>query len=70
MSGWIPSGTIDAFGTLDLTGVTDEDVLMYDSSNSTWKPALPSVPLLSETAGHVLELEDGTIVMGEPTFRN
>jgi len=55
---------------LDLTGAQDEDVIMYDSSDSTWKAAAPSLALLSETEGHVLELEDGTIAMGEPTFRS
>ena len=67
--GWIPTGTGGSFGTIDLSGVQDEDVVMYDSADTTWKAALPSVALLGET-GHVLELEDGTISMGEPTFRS
>jgi len=72
MSGWIPTvggSNLTDLSNVDTTGVQDEDVLMYDLSDTTWKAALPSIPLVSET-GHILELEDGTTSMSEPTFRS
>ena len=53
----------------DLTGALDKDTILYDAESGLFRAGVPAEALLGET-GHVLELEDGTIAMGEPTFRS
>jgi len=70
--GWKSTGGVSNINDLtdvDTTGLQNQDGLLYETSSTTWKAALLSVPLVSETGG-ILELEDGTITMNEPTFRS
>ena len=66
--GWQET-TTDGGVPFDLTGALDKDTILYDAESGLLRPGVPAEALLGET-GHVLELEDGTIAMGEPTFRS
>jgi len=65
--GWQQTGT--AGTTINLTGALHLDTILYDAESGLLRAGIPAEALLGET-GHVLELEDGTIAMGEPTFRS
>jgi hypothetical protein len=61
--GWQETST--SSGTpLDLTGALHKDTILYDAESGLLRAGVPGEALLGET-GHVLELEDGTIAMGE-----
>jgi hypothetical protein len=63
MSGWIPisgGGSLDDLTDVDLTGLADGDILVYDSGSTTWLPEAPS------GSGGAFVLLDEVIISGSP----